>query len=239
MSLYEVTVTGTIQAQLAVWRSTWDMTTTPAGGNLPAYRLLQALGFDESGPDIPAGDSVLSYFSACCIGNSLVSSLFARNLYDPLDFYEVPLLDAWVGGQSGGLYMPPFVNAQWRSSRTNLDVRRGHISTWGIQEANVDDASNVTGADLLEPMDDFAAAMSAEVTHTIGLQTYGYRSCILSKERYQVDGTGTDPVTNPARFAYRYYPTETEQRAHAAFNVTWAPMLQVSSRMSRKLGRGR
>lgn len=239
MSLYEATVTGSIGGELAIWRSTWDMTSTPAGGNLPAYRLLQALGFDETGPDIPAGDSVFQAFASCATGQCLITSLFARNLYDPLDFYEVPLIDAWGGGQSGGNYMPPFVNAQWRSSRTNLDVRRGHISTWGIQEANVDDNSNVTGADLTTPMDNFAERMSAEVTHTIGLQTYGFRSCILSKERYQVAGTGTDPVTNPARFAYRYYPTETEQRAHAAFNVTWAPMGKVSSRMSRKLGRGR
>lgn len=239
MPLYEVTVTGEIQSQQAIWRSTWDAVLLPEAGTLYAYRLLQALGFDEAGPDIPVGDSVFSKFSECCIGQSLISSLFARNLYDPLDFYEIPLLDAWIGGQVGGLYMPPFVNAQWRSNRTNLDVRRGHFSTWGIQEANVDDASNVVGIDLLEPMDELASLMSGELVHTIGLQSYRFRSCVLSKERYMVPGTGTDAVTNPARWAYKYYATEEEQRDHAAFDLTWAPMTKVSSRMSRKVGRGR
>jgi len=238
MPLYEVIVTGTIQGDQAIWRSNWERTTDPVGGNLFAYRLLQAIGFDEADTTAPQPDSLLEYFQACATGQAVITSLFSRNLYDDLDFSEIPLGAGWIGLQSGGAYAPPFVNAQWRSNRTNLAVRRGHVSTWGIQEANIDDSSNVIGSDLTGPMDEFAGAMSIEQTHTIVSQLYGFRSCVLSKERYMVAGTGTDPITNPARWAYKYYDTEAEQLEHAALDLTWERMLPVSSRMSRKKGRG-
>lgn len=239
MALYEVTVTGTVAGQQAIWRSNWQSIDPDPLGNLFAYRLLQAMGWDETDPGTPLADTVFEYFQNCNTGNSVITSLFARNIYSDTDFYEVPLGAGWVGGQSGGLYMPPFVCAQWQSNRTNLAVRRGHISTWGIQEANVDDSSQVVGSDLTNPMDDFAAEMSSTIQWLIGLQQYDYRSCILSKERYEIAGTGTDPTTNPTRWAYRYYETEAEQLDHAALGVDWTRMLPVSSRISRKVGRGR
>jgi len=238
MPLYEVTVTGVLNSQQTIWRSQWEQTSIPPGGSLPAYRLLQAMGFDEADDTTPITGSIFKLFQTCATGQAAITSLFSRNIFDPLDFFEIPLPLAWVGAQAGGNYMPTFVNAQWRSSRTNLEVRRGHFSTWGIQEENVTDSNIITGSDLLTPMDSLASVMSDTITHTIGIQNFSYRSCILSKERYMVAGSGTDPITNPARWAYKYYDTEAEQLEHAALNLTWSRMNPVSSRNSRKIGRG-
>jgi len=239
MSLYELTVTGTTLGQQSIWRSNWRQIDIDPLGNLNAYRLLQALGYNEAAPAAPVAGSAFALFMACALEAAGIESLFVRNLFDPLDFFEIPLPTVWIGGQDDADVMPPFICGQWRSSRTNLLVRRGHMSTWGIAEENVTNDSVVSGVDLTVPMDDFAEVMSAPVTHTIGLQIYSYRNAILGKERYMVAGSGTDPITNPARWAYKYYPTIEEQLVHAAIGVTWTRMSAVSSRNSRKVGRGR
>lgn len=238
MPLYEVVVEGTINNQQTIWRSNWWAPFLPIGADRPAYRLLQGLGFDEDDDSAPSVGTILENFQQSNIGASVITSLFARNLYDPLDFAEIPLAAGWIGLQSGGAYAPSFVCASWRSSRTNLNVRRGHCSTWGIQEANIDDNNNVVGEDLTDQMDQFAELMSAPVMFVIGLQEYQFRSSIFSKERYMVSGSGTDPITNPARWAYKYYPDEETQLEHAALDIVWTRQTRVTSRNSRKVGRG-
>jgi len=237
--LYEVVVSGTVNGQQAIQKTNWEFLSPGPLASQPAYRLLQAMGFDESDPTTPLGDSILEAFVLSNTGYSIVTNLFSRNLFDPLDFIDIPLATGWVGGQAGGSYTPSFNAAQWRSSRTNANIRRAHTSTWGLREADVDDSANITGVNLIAYMDDWAARMSLELDFVVGVYSHRYRNCLCSQERYMVPGTGTDAITNPARWAYAYYETESEQMENTAFNLTWSRMTKATSRVSRKIGKGR
>lgn len=235
MRLYEATLLGTIKNQQAIWRSNWctESDNAPSDG---AWHLAKGLGLDPSDPVDPQPDSILEAFIQCAVGASVATELTVRNIYNVNDFITIPVDGAgWIGGQSGGTYMPNFVNAKWYSSRVRQDIRRGFASTWGIQEANVDDSDNVTGADLTGPMGDWASRMSADVTVVHGtIYTVTFRNCIVKKQRYVV------PNRTPTRYAYRYYLPEDEetQMGLLAIQPTWSVANKVTSTVSRKIGKG-
>jgi len=232
--LYEATVVGTIKSQQAIWRSNWHTSeSSPSDG---AWHLAKGLGVDPADPADPVGGSIMESFIACAIGAAVVTELTVRNIYDVNDFITIPVDGAsWVGGQSGGVYMPTFVNAKWYSSRVRQDIRRGFASTWGIQEANVDDSDNITGSDLTNPMTDWATGMSDDLVVVHGtIYSVTFKNCIVGKERYQVPGS------SPARYAYRYYLPEDEatQFEHLAIQPQWSIANKVTSQTSRKIGKG-
>ena len=234
--LFEVIVQGTLAGQQTIWKSNW-MSQGVGADDAIALDVLVAMGYDGGAPAAPEVASVLAGFQGCNRLDSQITSLFARNVYNDEDIMDVPLSTAWAGLRGGATYMPPFVAPKVRSGRTRLDVRRGFVSLWGISE------DQVVNDDVLVPayiafMQSFCNYLAGGISGGAGLGSITYLNVIAGKERYMVPGSGTDPETNPARWAYRYYADEAEQLTKLMIDPPWAPVNVVSSQISRKRGKG-
>lgn len=231
---YEVTLIGEIASQQVINRLNFTSNIDDVEV-VSAYDLGIALGLDSAGPDgPPLSSSVLSAWLAAQTTAYALNEIMIRNLFSVTDFYTLPLGGAdWLGtiAVPSGDRIPTFVASKLQTNRIRTDVRRGSLALTGGTEEQIEGADQWTSA-YMTLLNAVAAELNAPPSRTDGSLTALYRPSVFGKEKYAVPGS------DPVRYAYRYYTDETEFAQHAAVGVTWTALSDVTSQVTRKIGRG-
>lgn len=226
MALYEVTVGTTFLNQLCVNRFNYESTGTPAAVT-GAFGLASAFGGILDAGDPPPG-TLIAQWKVMVSNLCTISDILVRNVYDPTDFYQTPIL---TSGQSAGETMPPFAAFGFRSSRTRLDIRRGFKRFVGVPEGAQN--GGVFGGSVLAVMDTMATRIGATLTYTDEGNSLSFAPVIVQKEKILLNPGA--PIPN---WTYRYYETLAEQSTHLMRSTVWEKYLSVRSQVSRQFNRG-
>ena len=152
-------------------------------------------------------------------------SIYGWAVNDPTDFAEylyAPNSTGYI--QAAGQAAPPFMSFSFRTDRWRTGRNRGAKRFAGICEGNMAGNTFNPGGTILADLKD-----ALEQT-LVGVIT-AYYPTVAGKLKYV-----PDPL-KPTVYAYKYYPTEAEQRAESALNVTWNPY-ELTTQRSRKAGYG-
>lgn len=151
-----------------------------------------------------------------------------RTLYSVTDFYEAPYLPGTVG-LSGNVTddAAPFQAYGIRSNRVRTDVRPGSKRFAGVKEGNLT-AGGLLDGTIKGVLQTFCDSINVPINATVGGQPYSFSSAILPKQ------TEEDNAGNPGEF----WPSYSAQLAKSAIGLTWSPVDQVRSQVSRQYGRG-
>lgn len=228
MAILELIVTGELFGQLTVNRFHYIQSGTPAAV-MPSFGLISAFGLipgSGGDPQFP-GSTPASAWQVCVVGVFKWVSAYARNLYTPTDFYELPYLTRPQGGAAGEA-AAPFMAYGLRSSRVRTDIRRGSKRFAGVSEDDAG-AGGVVGSSQLARLATLASRLSSPLTYDDEGNTLTYNLAILQFEEY---------TTPRGRKAYRKYASPTVQLEHSATGMDWAPETVVRSQTSRQYGRG-
>lgn len=231
---YEVTIQGSTQGQQIVNRLNF-FTASEEITVATALGLAVALGVNPVNVLLgPESDSVLFHYLTLQTNQLQLSQLMIRNIYQVTDFYTVPLAGAgWAGYQTlGAGENLPFVAMKFVTSRTRLDIKAGSLALTAPGESIVDPQGVITSGPFLAAMQDFCDALNAPPFYNVGDNTAEFLPSVFSKQKYEV------PDSDPVRYAYRYWPTQSEQSDHSAINVTWSLRDRVTSQTSRRWGKG-
>lgn len=229
MPLLEVTLRQTVNNQQTLNRWTYDAQGAPAAVTFP-IALVSALGAIPSVGVYPVG-GLMWLIALTQYASVSFTEITVRDLYDPAQFYSTLFLEPLVGQYVAGQAMPPFTAMGYGSTRTRLDVRRGTKRFAGVPESE-QDSGVLNTAFVIGEMADVATAMSDILEYDDEGQPLTFAPVILSREKYTVPGS------DPERYAYRYWPTEAEQRTHMMTGIIWSPYNTVRSQTSRQYGRG-
>jgi len=228
LGIYELTVNQSYYDQLVVNRFHYVSTGSPSGV-IPSFALISALGFIPTGSpavDFPAntlGDAFQGLVSASVI----FRSVYARELWAPTDFYEIPY-PSGVVGQNSGDQGSPVLAFGFTSSRVRTDIRRGSKRFAGVGETDMSNGGDIV-AGTLSMMNNLAGYLGEVVSYTEGGASLSFLPAILGLVEY------TTPRGNTA---YKHYPTLEAQMEHVATGMTWAAMPQVRTQVSRQYSRG-
>lgn len=230
--LVELVLSATYNAQQIINRWNYLVTGTPSDPTVAAA-IIQAFGCIWDGSAYPSG---LPFKDILILQNPGVVYQFAtaRNVYDDLDFAEVPFVNPAVGTNGAGQNMSSFLAYGLRTNRTRIDVGRGYKRFVGCNEGDV----TPFGAIDISPGTAIAAvaeALSATLSVTLAGNDYSCAPVIAGKQRYNPD-TG---LADPAGSAYRYYPVEADQMAKLSTGIVWEAYDHVRSQVSRQVGHGR
>lgn len=228
MAILELTVNQEYAGQLLINRYHFVASGTPAAVS-HSFGLMAATGYlTVSGtPLVFPSMTVADRIQAVTVSGLRYVSAYARNLYDPLDFYERPYV-APVYGLQSGVGSSPTLAFGIQSNRVRTDVRRGNKRYGGVREEALA-AGGAIEASALGPLTQLCDILSAPLTYDDEGSTLTYTSAVLSYEDYP---------TPSGRTAYRPYATEATQLSHAAVGVAWAPVTTVRTQVSRQYGRG-
>jgi len=230
-NLYEVVLTQTYVNQRMINRWNYLFSGTP-GAALPSFILARGLGAIETAGAYPA-DKLLRIIAKGQVAGVTFQQLTVLNVFDPVDFYQVPFVAPLTGEDSGGgTGMSPFVSVGFRTNQIRRDVARGTKRFTGIGEARSGEGGAIVASSGV--YFDIAVAMSANVEETDEGTALTFIPCVAGKQRYNPE-TG---LPSPTGSAYRYYP-EADQFDHIAAGVTWQAYDSVRSQTSRQYGRGR
>jgi len=157
--------------------------------------------------------------------------LGAKDVYDPIDFYETAFIPA-KAGLFNGENMTPAVALGFRTNRTRTDIRRATKRFVGVTESVSAAGGVIVDAPILAAMDAVAAKMSEVLTFDDEGNTLSFAPIVVSKEEYLPNPANTENV------AYRYYETEAEQLTHIMTSITWEKYTTIRTQTSRQYGRG-
>lgn len=227
MALYEVTLQSRYYDQLVINR--WNYQGSGAGvGINGAAALANAMGFVPTSGAFPVG-TLAGNLQAVLASTYTFVSVLVRNLYDdPTDFYDQTFPSGVVGLTTGSDSSSPVLAYGFRTNRTRSDIDRGTKRFAGVVDAAVTDGGEID-ASVLAALGSVAASMSATLSYTTGGSSFSFAPIVVQKFMY------TEP---PAKKAYRYYETETEQLEHIMTNVTWTAYDRIRSQTSRQYGHG-
>jgi len=200
-----------------------------------AFSLLQSLGWDVADVTTPSVNSVFENLLIAQTTAYQMDEILVRNLFNVTDFVTMPVTGAGWAGQitiASGDRIPTFVASKIQTNRVRTDIRRGSLALTGGTEEQIE-GSDVWNTAYVGLLTDLCSALNLPPSRTVGASTVLWRPSVYSKERYEVN-----PGGDPVRYAYRYYLTEEEQAQHVAIGVTWSPVEDVTSQVSRKIGRG-
>ena len=230
---FEVTLLGALGSEQIINRMNFTETGVSVGTNA-ALPLLVALGKELDEESLPSSGSFLDRFLAAQQSNYSLREIIVRNLFSVVDFITQPLAGAgWQGKivMGPGLGALTFAAAKLRTNRTRTDVRRGTLAlTPGPEDAQ--EGANVWTIAHLAKLQEVCDALNQPPNATISGDTFTFLPSVFGKEKYVV------PNSSPARYAYRYYKDIDEFPLHAAVDVTWSPVPQITSQVTRKIGRG-
>lgn len=228
MSLYEMVLRGSYAGQEVVNR--WNYLSSGSLGTVTgSFGLISAAGFIADGipPEYPA-DGLFIAIGELQVPSSLYIEVIAKNVYDPTDFYTLPLPSTSHGTNSGQGMSP--INAYGlRSTQVRTDIRRGTKRFVGVNETDSEELG-VLSSGALELLQHVADVMSASLGYDDEGSSLTFAPCIVGKKKY---------TTPSGKTAYEYYPTEAEQLTHLAVGITWQPYTQVRSQVSRQYGKGK
>lgn len=226
MALYEITLGTTFANQLCVNRWNYETTSIPAAVT-GSFALAYAFGGVAVEGDLIV-DSVVDRIQKLVVSGCNITDILVRNVYDPLDFYQTPIL--FLGAVAGDS-MPPFNAYGFRTNRTRLDIRRGFKRITGVaegaQNAGVISGTAVALADAL------ATAMGQTLVYDDEGTDLSFAPVVVQKEKINLADVG-----EPPRYTYRYYETLAEQSAHIMRSITWEKYASVRSQVSRQFNRG-
>jgi len=228
MQLFEVVLRSNYFGQECV--NAWNyVAPSSVPAHLGAFMLLDALGFFQEGDPLayPA-DKVFAKILAISGATVSFTDIYAKNIYDPEDFYEQPFNPAVHGTRSAGGQLSPTVALGFRTSRVRTDISRGQKRFVGVGADDMNSGGSITST-LAGFMDTLATAMSENVSADSSSVTYQFHPTIVQKRK---------PTGAPGMKGYTYYPTIEEQSAHWAQNFAWSKYPQTRTQVSRQYGRG-
>lgn len=228
MAILELTLSMSYAGQLAINRFHFVSSGTPSAVT-KSFGLMGASGFlTVSGSPLafPSGTLAQTIRSVQTTGVQYISA-YARNLYDPVDFYERPYPVPVYGAQSG-VGSSPFMAYGLFSSRVRTDIRRGFKRFVGVREESIKEGGEVE-AGMIAALGEICNKLNSPMTYDDEGNTLTYTSCVLSFQEY---------TTPSGKKAYRPYATESAQLSHLASGVQWAPYTVIRSQTSRQYGRG-
>jgi len=228
--LYEVALTQTYFGVETVNRWNYSMTGTPAVVT-GSFALANALGAIETAGVYDA-NKLMKKIAAIQTDDVVFQQLTVLNVYDPLDFYQVPFIVTLAGVfTDDGL--PPFNAVGFRTTVVRRDIARGTKRFVGVTEPYVASGGTIT-SQLLTNAVALGVEMTDAQTYTDEGNSLTFNPVIAGKQRYDPD-TGLPSSTGRA---YRYYPDEEDQLAMLAQGFTWQLYPTIRSQTSRQYGRG-
>lgn len=226
MALYEVTLGMTFANQLCVNRWNYETNSIPAAVS-GSFALAYGFGgVAVEGDLVP--DTVVDRIQKLVANTAQITDILVRNVYDPLDFYQTPIL--YFGAVTGDT-MPPFCAYGFRTNRTRLDIRRGFKRIVGVVEPAQN--AGVLSGTVLGLMDAVVTAMTEPVVYTDEGTPLTFNPVVVQKEKVNIA-----PVGQPERYTYRYYETLAEQSTHLMRSITWERYGSVRTQVSRQFNRG-
>jgi hypothetical protein len=228
MAILELVVNQSYAGQLVINRFHFVSSGTPAAVSL-SYGLIAATGFLDTSEvgNVFTPDTLANYMQQMAVTGLQYVSAYARNLYDPVDFYERPYVDPTYGVLTGTPTSPAMAYGI-QSNRVRTDIRRGSKRFSGVREESLD-AGGYLNAGLIGVLSGICDLLNAPISYDDEGATLSYRSSVLSFKEY---------TTPRGKKAYEKWPTESAQLARSAIGVTWAPQNAIRTQVSRQYGRG-
>lgn len=228
MAVFEVVLSASYLAQLVVNR--WNYVSSgDIVGASKSFGLLSAMGWllPGYGPTQFEEGTIAAQVQNSVNGSYQFRSVYVRNLYDPTDFIEYAYV-LGVGGLAGGVAVAPFIAYGLMSTRVRTDIKRGQKRLAGVSEEAMAVGGAITGT-VLSQLTFLATLMGETLSYDVGGSSVDYAPAVLSLEEYTTPG---------GKRAYRAWPTEAQQLAHAAVGVAWSVKDTVRSQVSRQYGSG-
>lgn len=216
MAIWELTHTMSLQGQLC--QNKYNFATLEAGASAITAQAL-CLGFADGW--FPVINDVLTQ-------STVGQSVYARNLYDPTDFFEDTANVA--NGAVSSDALPSFVAWSFRSNRGRTDMRRGYKRFPGVPETFV--SAGVATAGALVELGQIAALMDDPLVLFDEGSPVSLLLAILGREKYL-----PNPTEEPDNWQYRYFETEAAQREKMFFPTDWDYM-GLTTQRTRKIGQG-
>lgn len=230
--LYEVVLTQTFVNQQCINRWNYLFSGTP-GVSLPSFILARALGAIESG-GVYDSTRLMGKLASLQNGSVVFQQLTVQNVFDPVDFYQVPFVSPLFGGR-GGAAESPAIAYGFRTNVVRRDISRGYKRFVGVEKDDIA-SGGVIGSPSIGTMNDLAVLMTANAEDEDEGTTLTFQPCVAGKEEYDPHPGDTGPNVNHR--AYRYYAVG-EQFDHLATGIVWQAYSQVRTQGSRQYGRGR
>lgn len=228
MSLYELTLEGEYAGQQTINR--WNYLSSGSLGSVTgSFGLVFAAGFIPDGtPPAYNPDGLYAAIGALQVPSQKYIQVIAKNLYDPTDFYALPL-PSNAAGTNNGEGMSPINAYGLRSTLVRLDVRRGTKRFCGVNEADSGSLGELTNG-ALELLDHVAMVMGETLLYGDEGSSLSFAPCILGKQKY---------TTPRGKTAYKKYATEALQLEHLAVGIGWQSYKEVRSQTSRQYKHGK
>lgn len=228
--LIEIVMQGILFGQETItrWNYLFSGSAQPNGF---AFGLAKAMGFVLSGSP-PAVDSgtILEVLHLGLGVNWSLSQVIARDVYNPLDFVDIPYTPPFASTNGSGLGEPPYTSYGFRTNRTRLDIGRGYKRIPGVQSGEVLAGGVIDGTFLTGTLATLASLMSDTLTYTDGALVASYQPCVVQKKK---------PAESPVTVSSTYYPTyDLQVPAHVMTGITWEAYTQVRTQSSRQYGKG-
>jgi len=225
--IYEVTLAATYFDQQIINR--WNYLSSGAAvGITGAAALAAALGFVVSGADFVTG-SLARAMQLLQSTSLLYNSVLVKAIREaPTDFYDFSMPTGIGGANGGSNAMSPTSAYGFYTNRVRTDIARGTKRFAGVTEVDAG-AGGAFVEGTIAAMTDLAELMSTSLPYTDGGSSLNFAPIVVQKLMY---------TTPPAKKAYRYYDTISEQLDHIAEGIVWTPYPQVRTQVSRQYGHG-
>lgn len=191
-----------------------------------SFALIYALGFTNPPLEPSTGVdfwSRLRQLQSASVLNTLVT---ARDIHSDTDFWSNPLANA--PGLRGGDDSPSFIAFPFRTNQVTKKVRPGQKRIVGVLDTDMSAGGTIVQA-TRDIMDNLAIEMTEVQSYDDSGQVLTFKPAVCAREAYTTPSGGT---------AYRYYATEAEQLTNTAQSVVWTRKGNVTSQVTRKVGRG-
>lgn len=229
MPIMEITLEGTFASQQIINRWNYLASGTPSAVSF-SFALVSAFGAIEDGGSYPSGTVIDNIRLMVSSQYSFTQSL-AKDVYDPVDFYQAPFIPSLAGAVAGESNSPVMAYG-FRTNRTRLDIRRATKRFAGVVETEAFSGGVIDSTFVDGEMANLASIMSQTITYDDEGNTLTFQPIVVGKEKY------TPNPLAPEKVAYRYYETEAEQLDHIMTSILWEPYPRLRSQVSRQYGRG-
>lgn len=152
-------------------------------------------------------------------------SIKSRNLYDNLDFVDLPIVGTPTGQRSGSA-LPQFNAMSFTSAIPAIGQKPGGKRFGFISETDTAGGNLTDVSGLFDALDLCASLLGADVFSPAEIT---YAPVIVKRVKY------TTPKGKPA-YRYPTSPTEKDPPSYDARDWTWD--VRITSQITRKIGRG-
>jgi hypothetical protein len=199
------------------------------GSIIPSLGLIFAFGYTQTAGNQGIGESSLwQQIQALQATAVQYQALLARNLYDPTDFYELPITATLTGASGASEAMSPAICYKFRTNRVRTDIDRGKKAIAGVSEGNVlANGTLPTTGSMQNALEAVADMLGQNLSYVDEGVTLTFSPVILGSER-------VEPVPPATNVVYRRYATEALQEDHMAVGCSWEWYPHVRTQRSRQ-----